>query len=483
MHTTKLFSVIAVAALFAIATPALAGTADFTNYFSFDDGGGRSVGDTGGQNGAMYGTSPGFGWAGGKSGTALGMDGTPQTGVALPNGMLTGSQGSFSVWFKMDELSDRNVIFSGKSTADNNVFVALSVDYDGRPQLLFRTDPSSSNRKVQIGAVLNKNEWYHLVFVATGQYYKAYVNGEEKIISGENIGRWFPDFTNQALSYRIGASEANPLIGSWNGMLDEMRIYNRALSFEEAAVLYQEGNAGVPTVPIALRPTLNFSISSDRVTAPGTVTLTWTTERVEGCTAGGNWSDVVPTSGTFVKTNLTVDQLYTLTCAGKGGSVDASVRVSVGTGTAPVMGGMLTVSDITAPSNPAQVMQGVSQYARDLSLGVRGDDVKNLQLHLISLGMLSPQLSSGYFGDMTKQALMKLQVKLGLPATGFFGPMTRAKLVDAAGQGGTAPSVVLPGTSTGTPPAGGDKHAQIAQLLNLITELQKQLAALKSSAQ
>ena len=232
-----------VSSLFLIAVPAYA-TTDHTNYFSFEEGTGRSVGDTGGQNGAMYGTSQGFGWASGKVGTALGMDATANTGVALPNSALSGSQGTISAWFKMNELADGNVIFSGKSTTDNNIFVALSIDYQGRPQLLFRTDPSGVNRKVQIGAVLNKNEWYHLVLVASGSHYRAFVNGEEKIISGENIGRWFPDFTNQVLSYRIGASEANPLVGSWNGYLDEMRIYNRVLSPEEATRLYGEASGG-----------------------------------------------------------------------------------------------------------------------------------------------------------------------------------------------------------------------------------------------
>ncbi len=431
MKKMKPFGALVVLVMFFAVTPAFAVTSDYTNYWAFDDAGGRSVSDTGGQNGAMYGTSAGFGWAGGKAGTALGMDGTAQTGVALPNAILSGSQGSLSVWFTFNDFSSQNVIFSAKSSTDNNVFAALSVDHEGRPQLVFRTDPSGANRKAQIGAVLNKNEWYHMVFVATGQSYKAYLNGEEKIITGENIGRWFPDFTNQTLSYRIGASEANPQIGSWNGMLDELRIYKRALSLEEATQLYSEGNSGTPTVPLALRPKLNFTLSSDSVMAGGAVTLTWSTEKVDTCTADGNWSGTVSTSGTIVKSNLISDQVYMLSCKGRGGTVDATVRVIVGS---PTQGATTTVGTLTATqmpitASPLVVMPaGTGSFRRNLTVGVRGEDVKMLQAHLIREGFLASGLTSGYFGQLTKAGLIKLQVKLGLPSTGFFGPMTRAKL-------------------------------------------------------
>lgn len=254
MMSIQKIGAVVVSGLFLVATPAFAVTNDYVHNWAFDDAGGRSVSDSGGQNGVMSGSSTGLGWAGGKSGTALGMDGSDGTGVAVPDGFLKGSQGSLSVWFKFADFSDRNILFSGKSISDNNVFALLGIDYQGRPQFIFRTDPNGSNRKVEGGAVLNKNEWYHLVLVATGQSYQIYINGEQKIVSGENIGRWFPDFTNQVFSYRIGTSLANPLLGSFNGMIDELRLYNRPLTQDDVSALYNEGNNGTPTLPLALRP-------------------------------------------------------------------------------------------------------------------------------------------------------------------------------------------------------------------------------------
>ncbi len=429
MKTIQKIGAAAIVGLFLIATPAYAATNDHTNYWAFDEATGASIGDTGGQNGVVTGTSSGLGWAGGKSGTALGMDGTAGTGVALPDGFLSGSQGTLSVWFKMSELSSRNIIFSGKSTTDNNIFVLLSVDYEGRPQLLFRTDPSGIDRKAQGSAVLNKNEWYHLVLVASGQSYVMYINGEALTISGENIGRWFPDFTNQTLSYRIGTSLANPLLGSFSGMLDEMRIYNRPLAKDEVTALYEEGNAGTPTVPLVLRPTLSFSISNDTVVAGGTVTLSWAATKVDTCKASDGWGDAVGLTGTRMFSKLMYDAAFTLTCSGKGGSIDRTVRVRVATSTTPITGGTITVTEVT-PGNPAQSTGATPTvtFSRNLAFGSRGEDVKALQAYLISKGFLAAGLSSGYFGQLTKGALVKYQTSVGLPQTGFFGPMTRAKV-------------------------------------------------------
>jgi len=60
-------------------------------------------------------------------------------------------------------------------------------------------------------------------------------------------------------------------------------------------------------------------------------------------------------------------------------------------------------------------------FTRDLTVGMKGDDVKCLQGYL----KVSPQ--SGYFGPLTKAAVKKWQSENGLPSTGYFGPMSRAK--------------------------------------------------------
>jgi peptidoglycan hydrolase-like protein with peptidoglycan-binding domain len=69
----------------------------------------------------------------------------------------------------------------------------------------------------------------------------------------------------------------------------------------------------------------------------------------------------------------------------------------------------------------------------DLKLGTHGADVTALQNLLIKFGKGSAAIAlklsgaSGYFGKLTKAALIEFQKSVGIsPASGYFGSLTRA---------------------------------------------------------
>lgn len=338
---------------------AFAATEDQVNYWTFDEGAGRTIGDqSGGQNGVLTGSSTGFGWAGGKVGTALGMDGVTGESVILPDGMLKGSQGSIALWFKLNNLSERNILFSGKSTSNNNVYVALSVDREGRPQLQFRDSSIGNDRKAQGAKILNTNEWYNLVLTANGQTYRMYVNNEEVAVAGDNLGRWFPDYTNQTLMYRIGSLDSSPLSGVLDGYIDDVHVYDRVLSPDDVGALYEKGNASGPTIPSAIRPAISFSISSSQIPFGGSVSLEWSSQNVTSCVASGGWTGPIDLSGTKTIVKIGGDASYTITCAGKGGNVSETVQVavegeSVVESKAPSLSGTVTETVISLPPRSA----------------------------------------------------------------------------------------------------------------------------------
>lgn len=69
------------------------------------------------------------------------------------------------------------------------------------------------------------------------------------------------------------------------------------------------------------------------------------------------------------------------------------------------------------------------QFNRDLYFGMRNDaDVKRLQEFLIAKNFLDSGSNTGNFFSLTKSALSRYQVSVGLPGTGYFGPLTRAKI-------------------------------------------------------
>ncbi len=400
--------------------------ADYTNFWSFDEGIGRSVNDPiGGQNGVLTGSSSGFGWASGKIGTAVGMDGAEGTGVVLPNGILKGTQGSIALWLNAQDLRDNNIIFGAKSTNENNVYAALLIDKDGRPTLQFRDTATGNDRKAQGTKLLNKNEWYNLVITASAQTYRIYVNGEEITVAGDNIGRWIPDMTNQTFMYRIGMIDATPLSGSWNGYLDDLKIYSRVLTLDEVKDLYTVGNASRPTIPAVIAPKVVMTVSEDHVPFGGSIALNWMSTNVDSCVFAGDSSSTA-TSGSKVFIKLSADVSYKISCSNKYGTSDAVVNVFVGTSTASGTGTLGVVSVPPVSENPPVHM--MVTFTRNLTMGSRGDDVKELQGLLIAKGYLGSN-ATGYFGGLTKAALMKLQKERSLPQTGFFGPMTRATFV------------------------------------------------------
>lgn len=108
-----------------------------------------------------------------------------------------------------------------------------------------------------------------------------------------------------------------------------------------------------------------------------------------------------------------------------------SIRINVSNVIAPIP---VTSTTTTTPTVPT-ISITVSKYyfARNLALGSTGDDVMELQKFLNDNGYtvtLSGAGSKGnetkLFGPATKRAVTKYQADHNLPATGFFGPLTRA---------------------------------------------------------
>ena len=67
---------------------------------------------------------------------------------------------------------------------------------------------------------------------------------------------------------------------------------------------------------------------------------------------------------------------------------------------------------------------------KNLSIGSSGDDVSTLQGFLERKGYLTMPsgISNGYFGSLTKQALIAFQRSVGLPTTGYCGLMTKGAI-------------------------------------------------------
>ena len=123
-------------------------------------------------------------------------------------------------------------------------------------------------------------------------------------------------------------------------------------------------------------------------------------------------------------------------------------------------------------------------FERGLIIGVTGEDVTQLQELLAKDSSLYPEgLVTGFFGELTKQAVGRFQIRHGIlvagdPVLGYVGPKTRAKLNELLVQQSITPI----GASIETPESlllqGLQK--QIENLFQQIKELQDQLKILQS---
>jgi hypothetical protein len=87
---------------------------------------------------------------------------------------------------------------------------------------------------------------------------------------------------------------------------------------------------------------------------------------------------------------------------------------------------------LQAEANGTMAATSSYVFTRNLYLGITGNDVKQLQLFLISQksGSAAQKLASHgtteYFGILTQNALIEFQKKVSIkPAVGYFGPITR----------------------------------------------------------
>jgi len=69
-------------------------------------------------------------------------------------------------------------------------------------------------------------------------------------------------------------------------------------------------------------------------------------------------------------------------------------------------------------------------FARPLYFGLRNNEVTYLQVFLKSQGpAIYPEgFVTGYFGRLTRQAVIRFQAKHGIPQVGIVGPLTREKI-------------------------------------------------------
>ena len=175
-------------------------------------------------------------WVNGKRGKALNFDGVNDFVDANPsNGNNLDISGPLTVtaWVKTNSLGTFQTIIS-KHTGGSNANYLIWIENQNRFQTY--ASPGGISTNVMGTTVAKKNTWYHVAELWDGAFLRLFVNGvqEGTPASGSgNVGVTIKDVAIGSESY--GGSNF------FNGLIDEVRVYNRALSADEIQKLYNAG--------------------------------------------------------------------------------------------------------------------------------------------------------------------------------------------------------------------------------------------------
>lgn len=168
----------------------------------------------------------------GNANSAYHFDGSDDY-IELPDIVMNDlPKGSFSAWIKLDVLNRQHGIIDKTQTYSTNYFQIIVHDNN-----LVRVNIDvhyGESLRLYSNTALEKDTWYHVVVTWNGSYWKIYINGKFDAQAARD--RTVPDASRSLL---IGKVDNNTSL--MNGAIDDIRVYNYALSETEINNLYHEG--------------------------------------------------------------------------------------------------------------------------------------------------------------------------------------------------------------------------------------------------
>lgn len=156
---------------------------------------------------------------------------------------------TISAWVNQSLGTQSKFIIARQDNQVNGAGYKLATDNNGNPSFSFGPD---QNKSLYVGAQQDIRGGWHLLTVSyngssKGTGLKLYVDG---VLKGTGGGSDLTDSTLTNETFRIGARE-NATFSLFQGTIDELGVWNRELTGQEIASLYNNGNGVVCSSSIA----------------------------------------------------------------------------------------------------------------------------------------------------------------------------------------------------------------------------------------
>ncbi len=217
---------------------------DLVGWWNFNEGSGTTTRDISGydNHGNIIGATYVEGVPG-TGGTALSFNGVDDyIGISSEVGNFT-TVATISVWAKTDREypSDttstryRGIISKniGGSASNTSYWIDWTGKNDSRTLRMAMGDETTHGAR-NISGFNFDGKWHHLVLTWNREFVYGYVNGEEVIKSTQTTNAQILD-----TQFEIGRAFSSSSY-SWEGDIDDVRIYNHALTAQEIKALYAQ---------------------------------------------------------------------------------------------------------------------------------------------------------------------------------------------------------------------------------------------------
>ena len=197
----------------------------------FNENSGTTAGDSvAGHNGVITGAA----WVPGIRGSALQFNGTDnQVQISKTGFNPVGGSISFSFWFRLNAVGDNGTFIY------QNVKYIVSIDAQGRPGFALYTPVWSSLNSGYTNRVLD-TDWHHVAMTYDGSMMRLYLDGLLRTYTAKTGNL-------QLSAGDVYIGKETP-INPFKGTIDEMLVYDRALTDSEVLEIYgstpDPGNGG-----------------------------------------------------------------------------------------------------------------------------------------------------------------------------------------------------------------------------------------------
>ena len=208
-------------------------------YYKFED---NADDETGNYDGTNYGVS----FTGGQVGQAASFNGSSYVQIGGDDSFKPLTQGTLAGWINTDlEKTDFLFGVGPKGVSSQGLLFWIFVKKDGGLEIRQRNAANTNNNILASlpASTIDANNWYHLAWAVNSSGNSFYINGVKQTLAysgGSANSNFFVDDIATTQNYWIGGAKySSTSVNRFGyGLIDEFKIWNRALSNAEVEAEY-----------------------------------------------------------------------------------------------------------------------------------------------------------------------------------------------------------------------------------------------------